>query len=145
MTLGRDAIVKSFQEVFDNTPDALVDEIAIERVRFITSTVALEEGVVATTAYRGGARELSRYIALHVKGRDGEWRINTLKDYTRDKGTRDAPRRAPVRSWPSSFLLRAAMKSSDLANPTDDTRQRASACLSTFRAINNCVPVSDSR
>ncbi|MBT6156314.1 MAG: nuclear transport factor 2 family protein [Planctomycetaceae bacterium] len=88
LTVGRDAIVDMFQDVFDTTPDALVDEINIERVRFITNSVALEEGVVATTEYPGGAREVNRYIALHVKEGDGEWRINTLKDYTREKGTR---------------------------------------------------------
>jgi uncharacterized protein (TIGR02246 family) len=88
LTVGRDAIVKMFQEVFDTTPDALLDEINIERVRFISDGVALEEGVVATTEYPGGAREISRYIALHVKENDGEWRINTLKDFTREKGTR---------------------------------------------------------
>lgn len=88
LTVGRDAIVDMFQEVFDTTPDALVDEINIERVRFITDSVAMEEGVVATTTYPGGPREISRYIALHVKEKDGEWRINTLKDFTREKGTR---------------------------------------------------------
>ncbi len=88
LTVGRNAIVEMFQKVFDTTPDALVDEINIERVRFITAGVAMEEGVVATTTYPGGPREISRYIALHVKEKDGEWRINTLKDFTRETGTR---------------------------------------------------------
>ena len=86
-TVGRDAIVGLFQEVFDETPEALVEEISIDRVRFVTENVALEEGVVATTDYPGGPKDTSRYIALHVKEKDGVWRIHTLKDYTREKAS----------------------------------------------------------
>jgi len=87
-TIGREAIVKMFAEVFKTTPEALIDEIRIDRVRFITDTVALEEGLVVTTPYRGGPRTTTRYIALHVRERDGKWRINTLKDRTPEKATR---------------------------------------------------------
>lgn len=84
-TEGRDAIVTMFQEVFDSSPDAIVDEIVIERVRMITDTVALEEGIVFTSEAPGEARNQSRYVALHTKGEDGLWRINSLKDFPRQE------------------------------------------------------------
>ncbi len=87
-TLGRDAIVELFQNVFEESPETLVDEINIERVRYINETVALEEGEVVTTQYQGAPRTISRYIALHVKESDGVWRINTLKDYRQAKNSR---------------------------------------------------------
>ena len=87
LTVGRDAITRLYQQVFNESPEALVEEIKIERVKMINETVALEEGAVATSEFSGGPRETSRYIALHVKEADGVWRINTLKDYTRAKAS----------------------------------------------------------
>ena len=87
ITVGRDEIAASFHRVFEATPGALIDEIAIDRVRMVSDNVALEEGRVATVEFPGGPRDLSRYIALHVKEKDGQWRIHTLKDYTRNKAT----------------------------------------------------------
>lgn len=87
-TLGRDAIVELFQGVFENSPEAMIDEINIERVRYINENVALEEGLVATKVHAGAPRQISRYIALHVKEADGVWRINTLKDFAQEKNSR---------------------------------------------------------
>ncbi|MGI9472146.1 MAG: YybH family protein [Rubripirellula sp.] len=82
-TEGREAIVAMFQGVFDTSPDARVDEIIIERVRMITDTVAMEEGQVFTFENPGEARSQSRYVALHTRGSDNVWRINSLKDFPR--------------------------------------------------------------
>jgi uncharacterized protein (TIGR02246 family) len=88
LTEGRDAISAMFQDVFDAAADALIDEIRIERVRRITDAVALEEGVVVSSESADSPRYQSRYVALHTKGKDGTWRINTLKDYPRENVSR---------------------------------------------------------
>jgi uncharacterized protein (TIGR02246 family) len=87
LTVGREAIVRMYQDVFDTAPDVVVDEIAIERVRFIGDSVALEEGEVGVSQFEGGPREINRYIAIYLKGKDGTWRINTLKDFPRENPT----------------------------------------------------------
>ncbi len=87
-TIGRTALVAMFQDVFDSASEALIEEIQIERVRHVTDTVALEEGVVISSESADSHRYLSRYIALHTKGEDGRWRINTLKDSPRESTNR---------------------------------------------------------
>ncbi len=84
LTVGRESIVQMFQEVFESSPEAVIDEIQIERVRRISDTVALEEGIVRSSESPDGPKHRSRYVALHTKGDDGSWRINTLKDYPRE-------------------------------------------------------------
>jgi uncharacterized protein (TIGR02246 family) len=84
-TVGRDAIVAMFQDVFTSNPEALIHEIQIERIRAVTPNVALEEGYVIGAESSDAPRHRSRYVALHLKGADGKWRINTLKDTPREK------------------------------------------------------------
>ncbi len=87
-TVGREAIVAMFEQVFAESGEALVDEIQIERVRKVSDDVTLEEGYVVASDTADGPRHRSRYVALHVRGDDGKWRINTLKDYPREDGAR---------------------------------------------------------
>jgi len=87
-TQGRQEIVALFQRVFETSPEASMEEIQVERVRHIKDDVALEEGTTVASDNVGGPRYTSRYVALHVKGDDGKWRINTLKDYPRQSGER---------------------------------------------------------
>lgn len=87
-TEGRENIVAMFQEVFDNAPEAIIEEINIRRVRRIADNVALEEGVVVARDEANGPRYTGRYVALHRKEDDGKWRINTLKDFPREGGER---------------------------------------------------------
>ncbi|REJ74383.1 MAG: SgcJ/EcaC family oxidoreductase [Planctomycetota bacterium] len=87
-TVGRDAIVAMFQNVFDHSPDALIEEIQILSVRRISDTVALEEGIVVSSESADAPRFTSKYAALHLKGGDGKWRINTLKDFPREHASR---------------------------------------------------------
>jgi uncharacterized protein (TIGR02246 family) len=86
LTQGRDAIVRLFEGVFKSSPGAMIESIDIERVRYVTDTVVLEEGVVTATDVPGGEPFKSRYVALHVKENDGVWRINTLRDFPRESG-----------------------------------------------------------
>lgn len=83
-TVGREAIVQLFEDVFANSPEALIEQIDIQNIRYINPDVALEEGVVYTTDTLDEPVYSSRYVALHVKGLDDVWRINTLKDYPRE-------------------------------------------------------------
>ncbi|MEX2186471.1 MAG: nuclear transport factor 2 family protein [Pirellulales bacterium] len=87
-TVGRAAIVAMFTEVFAAAGDASIEAIDIDRIRRVTDVVALEEGNVVATDTADGPRYRSRYVALHVKGDDGRWRINTLKDFPREGGPR---------------------------------------------------------
>jgi uncharacterized protein (TIGR02246 family) len=86
--VGREAIVQMFQDVFESTPEALIEEIDIEKIRYISPEVVLEEGVVYATESLDEPVYTNRYVALHVKGLDDVWRINTLKDYPRERLTK---------------------------------------------------------
>lgn len=83
-TVGREAIVQMFENVFADNPEALVEEIDIQNIRSISPEVVLEEGIVYVTESLDEPVYTSRYIALHVKGLDDVWRINTLKDFARE-------------------------------------------------------------
>ena len=80
-TVGREAITALFADVFENSPEAILEAIDIERIRYIDKHVALEEGWVSARDTADGPLHFSRYVALHTLGEDGVWRINTLKDY----------------------------------------------------------------
>lgn len=84
LTTGRDAIVDLFQSVFDEAPEARLDEINLQKVRYVAPNVAIEEGLVVATPMPGAASQLSRYIAVHVREDDEIWRIDTLKDYRQE-------------------------------------------------------------
>lgn len=87
-TTGRAAIVELYESVFAESPTALVEEIDVERVRIVNPSVAIEQGVVATSESPSGPRAISRYIAIHVRGKDGVWRINTLRDFAQERNSR---------------------------------------------------------
>ena len=89
LTQGRENIVSLFEDVFENAPEAVLEEINLNRIRHITEAVAMEQGVSIATDFPGGPRHSSRYVAIHVKGADGVWRINTLKDYPRESGDKN--------------------------------------------------------
>lgn len=78
---GRDEIVAAFEATFADSPEVQIDEILLEKIRRVTPTVAIEEGVVVSTEFAGAPAVQSRYIAVHVQGDDKQWRIDVLKDY----------------------------------------------------------------
>lgn len=84
LTQGRAAIVAMFQDVFQSTPETTIEAMQIERIRRITDHVALEEGYVVSSESPNAPRYRSRYVALHTKGDDGVYRINTLKSRSRE-------------------------------------------------------------
>ncbi|MFN0199195.1 MAG: YybH family protein [Planctomycetaceae bacterium] len=87
-TEGRAAIVAMYQAVFDAGSDGTIDGIVIDRVRQINDTVAMEEGTVTASESADGPLFRNRYVALHTKDADGNWKINTLKDMPRESGER---------------------------------------------------------
>lgn len=84
LTEGREAISSLYASVFASNEGASVDEIQILRVRYLSDTVAMEEGFVISSEAPGVPHNRSRYVALHTKESDGKWRINTLKDFPRE-------------------------------------------------------------
>ncbi len=87
-TEGREAILAMFQDVFDTDAQAMIEEIVIERVKPISDNVVIESGEVVASDYDGGPVYRNSYVAIHKKGDDGKWRINTLKDLPREEGSR---------------------------------------------------------
>ena len=87
-TQGREAIIALFDNVFQTSQEASIDEIAIERIRKITDRVVMEEGVVFTLESSKDVRTQSRYVALHTLEKDGKWRINSLKNLPSASGSR---------------------------------------------------------
>lgn len=81
LTAGRDAITEMYRGVFEQTPDAQISEIRIDRVRLLTENVAVEEGEFTSIATSDAAPVTSRYFAIHVKEPDGNWRISLVRDF----------------------------------------------------------------
>ncbi len=88
LTEGREAITALFALVFETHQDAIIEEIQILRVRFFADNVAMEEGFVISSEEPGEPTHRSRYVAVHTKGSDGKWLINTLKDFPRQPAGR---------------------------------------------------------
>ncbi|QDT32212.1 YybH family protein [Thalassoglobus polymorphus] len=83
-THGRAAIISRFEEAFADGSQAMIEAINIEGVRYLSETVAIEEGVVLATEGPGQPLNRNRYVAIHTKGEDGVWRIEILKDFPRE-------------------------------------------------------------
>ncbi len=83
VTLGQDAIVEMYQQVFEEFPEASISEINLNKVRHITDNVAIEEGRVVSSAGGGETPSTSRYVAIHVR-EEGVWRIDMLKNFAQE-------------------------------------------------------------
>jgi uncharacterized protein (TIGR02246 family) len=79
---GRDAIEKSYIEIFQKHPKARM-EIDVGSVRMLGRHTALEEGTVKV--YLPGETEAgaTRYTALHVHDDDG-WRLASVREWVPD-------------------------------------------------------------
>ena len=68
---GRDAIVKEFESIFTDLKDTKL-AVDVESIRFISPSVAVENGVAKLLSADGQPEE-SGYTAIHVKrdGKDG--------------------------------------------------------------------------
>jgi len=71
---GREAIRESFARLFDDLTDDQLLSVTVDRISFVTSDVAVEEGI----AHVIGGRE-SNYVATH-KLEDGKWRIHSVRE-----------------------------------------------------------------
>ena len=75
---GREAIAKTFRNVFEATPDKQI-EVFIESIRFIGADLAVEKGITKESDVPGEAPDYDRYTAVHVK-KDGKWLMALARD-----------------------------------------------------------------
>lgn len=74
---GRDAIAKSFQQLFTVRPGIRL-EVPPPKVRRVTPDVAIEEGKARVTVPGEPVSE-SEYLAVHVK-KDGKWKLDSVRE-----------------------------------------------------------------
>ncbi|MEK6234038.1 MAG: SgcJ/EcaC family oxidoreductase [Planctomycetales bacterium] len=74
---GREAIQGEFERIFADAVGERL-ELAVESVRFVTTDVAVEDGV-ASVHSRGELPARSNYTAVHVK-KDGKWYVNSVRE-----------------------------------------------------------------
>lgn len=87
-TVSKSAIVELFSDVFASSPVGSLDEIRMTGLRVITDRVVVEEGETVATSAAGMPPSTSKYVALHVKQSDGQWKIDLLKSFGVKDGTR---------------------------------------------------------
>jgi uncharacterized protein (TIGR02246 family) len=75
---GRDGIERLFTEVFQTHPKAEV-AVSIESIRFLTPTVAVEEGTSKAVYETSEPAEVNRYTAIHVQ-QEGQWWMASVRD-----------------------------------------------------------------
>ncbi len=75
---GRREIEDLFAGVFAESPQTKI-EVAIESIRFIGNSLAVETGSTTTTSAPGATAERGRYSVLHVL-RDGKWSMGLVRD-----------------------------------------------------------------
>lgn len=74
---GRQEIEELFAGVFEESPQSKI-EVAIESIRFIGTSLAVETGST-TTSSPGQTPERGRYSVLHVL-REGKWSMGLVRD-----------------------------------------------------------------
>jgi uncharacterized protein (TIGR02246 family) len=78
-TQGRDAIEKVFAGILTEKPRPQM-AVEIESIRFIGAAVAIETGVSKVTHRPGEAADVDRYMAVHIKNRNGQWMMGFVRD-----------------------------------------------------------------
>lgn len=79
LTKGREAIEKSFAEVFQAQPQAAM-AIRVDSVRILTPNIAVEEGIVRGRPQADQPENVSGYVAVHVKV-EGKWVLASVRDF----------------------------------------------------------------
>src|SRR5687768_2132563 len=79
LTHGRDAIQEVFAEVFEEFPQARL-ETDVKSLRFVSPTVAVEEGYTSATYDPKEPPVHNRYVVVHVK-EGGKWLMASARDY----------------------------------------------------------------
>jgi uncharacterized protein (TIGR02246 family) len=75
---GRTAIEGAFAGIFQTHPKSQI-ETTVRSLRFVSPTVAIEDGTSTVTHPSGERTEHNRYTVVHVK-QDGRWRIASARD-----------------------------------------------------------------
>jgi uncharacterized protein (TIGR02246 family) len=87
VTQGRDAIEQVFAEVFEESPQARL-ETEVVSLRFLSSNVAVEEGLTAATYDPEEPPVHNRYVVTHVK-EGGKWLMASARDYPQPEAAGD--------------------------------------------------------
>jgi len=75
--VGRDAIGKQFEKVFEENKDVKLD-IAVDSIQFLSPNVALEHGVASFVAPEVEPEAIA-YFAVYVR-QDGKWLLDRVTD-----------------------------------------------------------------
>ena len=75
---GREGIERTFAAIFKANPKSQI-KVSIQSLRFVSPSVAMEDGVSTVTRQSGQPAERSRYTVVHVK-QDGAWRMASARD-----------------------------------------------------------------
>jgi uncharacterized protein (TIGR02246 family) len=78
-TQGRDAIEKTFADIFADSPKGRID-VHIDSIQFMGSALALEKGRAKVISAPGEAADATDYTVLHSKSRDGKWQMAYVRD-----------------------------------------------------------------
>jgi uncharacterized protein (TIGR02246 family) len=75
---GQAAIEQAFAEIFKAHPKSQI-KVTIQSIRFVSPTVAMEDGTSTVTHPSGERAEQNRYSVVHVK-QEGGWRMASARD-----------------------------------------------------------------
>jgi uncharacterized protein (TIGR02246 family) len=75
---GREAIEQTFAANFEANPKLRIN-ISVQSIRFVSPSVAIEDGVSTVTREPGATAEHNRYTVVHVK-QDGRWLAASARD-----------------------------------------------------------------
>lgn len=75
---GRAAIAKEYREFFAKNSGAKI-RLAIDSLKLLSPTAAIEDGRAIIETATGGAASASKYLAVHVKD-NGRWLMSTVRD-----------------------------------------------------------------
>jgi uncharacterized protein (TIGR02246 family) len=87
ITHGGEAIAAVFTAIFEENPQAKA-ELAIDSIRFVAPTVAIEDGYTTVTHQPDEPADKSKYIVVHVK-QDGKWLMASARDLPDELGASD--------------------------------------------------------
>lgn len=80
---GHQAIQQDFATIFEAHPKAKIS-VAIDSIRFLGPTLAVEEGVSTVTYEPEGPAESGRYVVTYVK-QDGKWLSGSARELSDDE------------------------------------------------------------
>jgi uncharacterized protein (TIGR02246 family) len=79
---GREKVEGVFAAVFQEYPEATTS-VNVRSVRFLSPSIAEEDGATSVIHEPGMAPETGRYVVVHVK-RDGKWLMASARDLSQD-------------------------------------------------------------